>query len=77
MLSTNYDINLVKVKITQEDFKKGREWTYIYIYMLKSVVFAIEIPRLSPFRALHSARSSNVGVLVLVIKKENNNNNNK
>ena len=64
------------MKITQEDFKKGREWTYIYIYiyMLKSVVFAIEIPRLSPFRALHSARSSNVGVLVLVIKKENNNN---
>lgn len=46
----------------------------LYIYVLKSVVFAIEIPRLSPFRALHSARSSNVGVLVLVIKKENNNN---
>ena len=41
--------------------------------MLKSVVFAIEIPRLSPFRALHSARSSNAGELVLVIKKENNN----
>lgn len=40
--------------------------------MLKSVVFAIEIPRLSPFRALHSARSSNVGELVLVIKTENN-----
>lgn len=60
------------MQITQEDFEKGREWTYIY--MLKSVVFAIEIPRLSPFRALHSARSSNVGVLVLVIKKENNNN---
>ena len=76
MLSTNYDINLVKVKITQEDFKKGREWSYIYIYVKISCI-AIEIPRLSPFRALHSARSSNVGVLVLVIKKENNNNNNK
>ena len=38
MLSTNYDINLVKVKITQEDFKKGREWTYIYIYVKISCI---------------------------------------